>query len=191
MSSRFVVASAVLWLLVGCEDTVRGTSQPAGPDGGPFVVSTIRFRADEPPAPGTVWLELENADPQTGRFTLRLAGDGLEAYGVAGRLTFGDQSRCRFVEATEGEALGGEGASVLALARATDTELVLGFSRTGDQQAATLRPEAAIGRLVFEAHFDAPGECRFAWVPRHATALSARLERMRDIPFVGGTVTVE
>jgi len=201
MSSRCVVLGAVVALLGGCEPNDRVRAAQPEPDGGPFVVNTIRFVPDESPAKGAFWLELVNADPQSGQFTLRLAGDGLDVYGVAGRLTMsdvapprltsGDGRRCRFVEATAGEALGSDGASVLAMAREIDEGLVFGFSRTGDQVAATLRAEATVGRLVFEARFEAPGECRFAWVPRQTTALGADLRRMSESRFIGGLLTVE
>jgi hypothetical protein len=186
-----LLAALATALLTGCGDNLcAGPACGAGADGGPavpFVASSIRFVPDEGAGPGAINLRLAGVDLEQNRFALRLAGDGIDAFGVAGRLTL-DGSVARIDGATAGSGLGGDGVTVNAAAAATPTGALLGFSRAGDKTDARLTPARGIGKLHFTAL--RPGTTRIEWAEGRARVLDAALQPV-EARWLGGTLIVE
>jgi hypothetical protein len=176
--------------LAGCGDNLCGPACAAQPDGGPagpFVARNVRFVPDEGAGPGAIHLQLAGVDLAQSRFALRVVGDGLEAFGVAGRLTL-DNGIARVESARPGSALASDGVTVHAATAATPTGVMLGFTRAGDKSAARLDPALGIGSLDFTAL--KPGTTRVAWAPGRARVLDGALQPV-EAQWIGGTLIVD
>jgi hypothetical protein len=187
------VLAAVVGML-GCGDN-RSAPRDAGTDrfatdAAPYVARAIRFVSDGGGA-GRIWLEQLESRPRENRVTLRVVGEGLAAYGVAGRLAF-DRRICALDGggAVAGPGLEGNGATILAAAAGTAQGGVFGFTRSGDyRHAATLAAERPIGSLTLVVQ--GPGHTRIDFVSAGSKALD---ENLLDAPvgkWVGGTLIVE
>jgi hypothetical protein len=185
------LAALLTAFLSGCGDNLcSGTACGARVDGGPsvpFAASSITFVADEGAGPGAIHLQLAHVDLQRNAFALRVVGDGLTAFGVAGRLTLRGEV-ARIDGATVGGALAGDGVTVHGAAAATPGGVMFGFTRAGTRTATRLSPDLGIGNLAFTAL--GPGATRVEWAPDRARALDGALQPV-EARWIGGTLVVE
>jgi len=184
-------AALLAAFLSGCGDNLcSGAACGARADAGPsvpFAASSIAFVADEGAGPGAVHLQLAHVDLQRNGFALRVVGDGLTAFGVAGRLTLRGEV-ARIDGATAGGALAGDGVTVHGAAAATSGGVMFGFTRAGERTATRLSPDRGIGDLDFTAL--EPGTTRVEWAPDRARVLDGALQPV-EARWIGGTLVVE
>ncbi|MBI5479074.1 MAG: hypothetical protein HY906_09470 [Deltaproteobacteria bacterium] len=186
---------AAVAAIVGCGDNRSPSSAGAQadggapPDGGPFHASSIAFVPDEGAPDGRIWLELEEARPLENAFTLRVMGDGIDAYGVAGRLLF-DTSVTTIVGATAGEALAGGDAEILAAGAGNGKGGFFGVSRSlGERAAVPLTADRVIGTLSFTV--EGPGETRIRFNGVRSLVIDAQAGAVTVGSRLGGTLIVK
>jgi hypothetical protein len=182
---------AAVAALVGCGDNLcpsGGCANGARPDGGPFVATSIVFQPDWALHRGSIWLELEEAHPETNFFTLRVMGDELAAYGVAGRLRF-DTSITEVTGVTAGDGLAGGEAELLAAAAGNEQGGTFGVSRSlGERVAVPLTGDRAIGTLSFTVH--GPGSTRIDSSRVRSLVIDERGRPVTVTGWLGGTLLV-
>ena len=158
-------------------------------DDSDFQASSISFDPAGPGTTGQIWLELDQADPATNSFTLKVLGDGLDGYGVAGRMNF-DRLIAALDAAKPGDALEGNSAVIVAKGGDIDAGGVFGVSRSGDfENTATISSDKIIGTLEFSV--SAAGTTAIDFDADRSSILDAVFEKVEVDSWLGGTLTVE
>jgi hypothetical protein len=196
MSKLSVVGAALCAVigLAGCTATTTvcaGSCSDAGTGAGdgPFVARSILFLPDGPGAAGRIWLELEAAHPQENRFTLRVVGDELAAYGVAGRLLL-DPSQTAFGALGVGPGLAGDGVTLVSAAKATAAGVTFGVARSVVFDAsAALKPTRPVATL--ELTVSRPGTSRIDFDLTRSRVLDHEHHDVVVSNWLGGRLVVE
>ena len=150
---------------------------------------SITFTPDARGEPGAVWLELANSDAGNGRFTLKVIGEGMNAYGVGAWLDF-DTSACVLKAGYAGDALMAPGYQVIADARPVNTGGIFGFTRSGSADAsAEVWKNKPIGLLDFGVK--KAGSLKITFNTDHSRVMTHKLEKLEPVKWIGGTVTVK
>jgi hypothetical protein len=181
---------------VGCGDNRRpvvatdgGAAVDGSPDGAPFSPSSIEFVPDDGDHTGAIWLELAEARPQEKLFKLKVVGDGLDAYGVAGRFIF-DTAITNLAGIVAGEALAGGDAELLVGAAGNRQGGYFGVSRSlGDRVAVPLTADGVVGTLDFVV--TGPGVTHIRFNPPRSLVIDADAKPVKVSSWLGGTLTVK
>jgi hypothetical protein len=185
-----VLATAAL----GCGDNLVPAAPAdagAATDGGagPFTPTAIVFVPDDGEHAGALWLELAEARPQEQRFTLKVVGDGLDAYGVAGRFLF-DTSVTSLEGLVAGDALAGGDAELLAAAAGNRAGGYFGVTRSlGDRGAVPLTAAGTVGTLSFAVL--GPGTTRVRFNPPRSLVIDGDAKPVKVTAWLGGTLIVK
>jgi hypothetical protein len=186
------LALAAATALAGCGDNLcpaGGCTSPDGGPSGPFVATSITFEPVPAWHKGGIWLELEEARPADNAFTLRVMGDGLDAYGVAGRLTF-DTTLATMKGAAAGTALAGGEAELLAAGAGNEQGGFFGVSRSlGERTTVPLTAGKAIGTMSFTVSRAGQGEITLN--PVRSLVIDAKAQPVKVAGWLGGTLTVK
>jgi hypothetical protein len=199
MTTRtFALALALAFTLLGAMAAGCGDNRlPAAPpvdagaavDGAPFTPSSIEFVPDEGDHAGALWLELAEARPAEKLFTLRVVGDGVDAYGIAGRLLF-DVSITEVGGIVGGDALAGGDAQIVVGAAGNRQGGYFGVSRTlGERVVVPLTDAAPVGTLDFVVN--GPGTTPIRFNAPRSLVLDADAKPVKVTSWLGGTLTVK
>jgi len=160
-----------------------------GDDDSGHSATSISFTSDSGAGTGNIWLEIDSTNPESKSFKLKVVGDGLAVYGVAGRLEF-DRSICTLDGAQAGTALEGNSAKIVAKAGSNDKGGVFGFSRSVEfMHSAQLSKDKAIGTLEFTV--SKTGTTKIAFVEDRSKALDQELKSVDVVKWLGGTLVVK
>jgi len=176
----------------GCSRSDNGGSGDDDDDGSgddDFSPTSITFMPDGQGAAGDIWLEQGATDVDKKAFTLKVIGDGLTVFGVAGRLTF-NESVCELTGIVAGDALEGGTAPIVAAAAGNDDGGVFGVSRSVDwRHSATIAKTKVIGTLEFSVK--KAGTTTIAFNADRSRALDEGLHSVEITNWLGGELTVE
>jgi hypothetical protein len=190
VSLALVAAAAAL---VGCGDNrcpAEGcAAADGGTPGGPFVATSITFAPVPAWHKGGIWLELDESRPKQNAVTLRVMGDGLDAYGVAGRLRF-DTATATLTGVEAGDALAGGDAELLAAAAGNEQGGFFGVSRSlGERVSVPLTAARVIGRLTFVVN--RAGQTEITPNAVRSLVIDAQAQPVKVAGWLGGTLTVK
>ncbi|MBI5508662.1 MAG: hypothetical protein HY903_07905 [Deltaproteobacteria bacterium] len=165
-----------------------GDDRPGGDREGDGVQPWLTFVPEAAGQPGDLWLELGAVDQAHARFSLRVKGDGLEAYGVAGRLRF-DTLLLTQLGIDPKEALAADGVTLLAKSANSASGNLFGISRVGEPHTdAHLAAGAVIAELPFLVTGSGATTIQFE-APR-SVVLNSRREYQTVAHWLGGELVV-
>lgn len=149
----------------------------------------VEFTPDAPGEAGAIWLELGQVLAEENTFTLKVIGDGLTAYGVAGRLLF-DPQVVTLTAVQAGEALAGDNAVIVAAGAANELGGVFGFSRSVNyQQSAALVKTKIIGEVTFT--IQDKGETTISFNVDRSRVLDHSLDSVEVGHWYGGKLAIK
>ena len=182
----FCMLILALASFAGCKKGDDDNDDDSSDNGG---IKSVTFQPAGSAGAGDIWLELESSSPGDNRFSLRVKGDGLTVYGVAGRLEF-DPAICTLTGAQSGDALEGGTAKIVAAGGASDEGGVFGISRSGDfQTGADLKADRNIGVLEFSIL--SPGSTKISFTSDHSRVMNQNLESVEVAHWLGGTLAIK
>jgi hypothetical protein len=189
MTKRIIAPLALVLLFLAAALPACSKGDDDDDSGGQPAVGSIDFAAEGPGAAGDIWLELGEKDVAKQTFTLKVIGDGLTAFGVAGRLIF-DVSVCELTGITVGDALEGGTAELVGAAAGNDKGGVFGVSRSVDwQHSAAVSKDKVVGTLKFSVK--KAGTTTIAFNADRSRALDEGLHSVEVANWLGGELTVK